>query len=367
MRILVINPIMYTSETRQIKRADSIKDTMMYDLCLAFHELGHRVTLAGGEPFRPLEEERYPFEVLWWKCVWTKIFLPHRIPFMPETFRNVKTGGYDLVLTSEVFSVNSLLAYRAAPQKTLVWHELAKHNAMMKQIPSRFWYCVVVRLLMKNVRVVARSEQAKEFIRRYCRNTDDRIIDHGVNLDRFHAKREKKNYFVVCSQLIARKRIHGILEKFRDYLDQYDPGCHLYVIGSGELEESLKNFSRRLKMEDHVVFTGKMSHSELIPVLAEAKALLVNTEKDNNMISIVESIAAGTPIVTTEVPLNSVYIREYGLGIVQNEWGADDLDQIVKNNAEYVQNCMAYREKLSTKEKAGQFITISHESAKKQL
>ena len=116
-----------------------------------------------------------------------------------------------------------------------------------------------------------------------------------------------------------------------------------------------------------MVFTGKMSHSELIPVLAEAKALLVNTEKDNNMISIVESIAAGTPIVTTEVPLNSVYIREYGLGIVQNEWGADDLDQIVKNNAEYVQNCMAYREKLSTKEKAGQFITISHESAKKQL
>lgn len=32
MKVLVINPIMYTSETKNIKRAASIKDTMMYDL-----------------------------------------------------------------------------------------------------------------------------------------------------------------------------------------------------------------------------------------------------------------------------------------------------------------------------------------------
>ncbi len=50
MKVLVINPIMYTSETKNIKRALSIKDTMMYDLCLAFHEMGHSV--------RWLEESR---------------------------------------------------------------------------------------------------------------------------------------------------------------------------------------------------------------------------------------------------------------------------------------------------------------------
>ena len=48
MKVLVINPIMYTSETKNIKRAASIKDTMMYDFCLAFHEMGHSVTLVGG-------------------------------------------------------------------------------------------------------------------------------------------------------------------------------------------------------------------------------------------------------------------------------------------------------------------------------
>ena len=86
MKVLVINPIMYTSETKNIKRAASIKDTMMYDFCLAFHEMGHSVTLVGGEPFKPTKSEIYPFEVLWWKCKCQKVCMPHCLPFMPETY-----------------------------------------------------------------------------------------------------------------------------------------------------------------------------------------------------------------------------------------------------------------------------------------
>ena len=129
MKVLVINPIMYTSETKNIKRAASIKDTMMYDFCLAFHEMGHSITLVGGEPFKPTKSETYPFEVLWWECKCQKVCMPHCLPFMPETYRYVKQhrAEYDLIITSEVFSLNSLMAYRAAPDKTIIWHELAKH------------------------------------------------------------------------------------------------------------------------------------------------------------------------------------------------------------------------------------------------
>ena len=129
MKVLVINPIMYTSETKNIKRAASIKDTMMYDFCLAFHEMGHSVTLVGGEPFKPTKSETYPFEVLWWECKCQKVCMPHCLPFMPETYWYVKQHRteYDLIITSEVFSLNSLMAYRAAPDKTIIWHELAKH------------------------------------------------------------------------------------------------------------------------------------------------------------------------------------------------------------------------------------------------
>lgn len=215
---------------------------MMYDFCLAFHEMSHSVTLVGGEPFKPSEREDYPFEVLWWNCEWRKICLPHCLPFMPETYKYVKQhrAEYDLIITSEVFSLNSLMAYRAAPDKTIIWHELAKHNAIMKKIPSKVWYGIVARLFMRDAKVVARSAKARDFVKQYCHNTDDNVIDHGVNLDKFKATTTKENCFVVCSQLIKRKKIDGILEKFANYLKRYDSSCRLYIIGEGELKEKLQ-------------------------------------------------------------------------------------------------------------------------------
>ena len=360
MKVLVINPVMYTSETQNIKRTVSIKDTMIYDFCLAFYEMGHTVTLVGGEPFKPSQNEEYPFEILWWDCKCQKICLPHCLPFMPKTYWYVKQhhSEYDLIISSEVFSLNSLMAYRAAPDKTIIWHELAKHNAFFKQIPSKVWYGVVARIFMRKAKIVARSVEAKKFISAYCPNTDKSIIDHGVNLNKFCANAKKGNCFVVCSQLIERKKIDEILQKFTKYVKKYNNSCMLYIIGEGELEEKLRMLVKTLDISNNVVFEGKMTHDGLLQILPRAKALLVNTVKDNNMISIVEAIAVGTPIVTTDIPLNSTYIKEYSLGIVRHQWSETDLNDVAINNTTYVENCMRYRYKLSTKHRVEQFLEV---------
>jgi len=359
MNVLIVNPIVYTSETKKIKRAASIKDTMIYDLCLAFQKAGHTVTLFAAEPFRPLNEEEYPFSVIWGRCAFQKVCMPHCLPFMPELPKHIKTHKreIDLIISSEVFSLNTLNVVFTANRKLIVWHELAKHNAIMKKIPSRIWYHIVARFFMGKTCVVGRSEEAKSFIGRFCRGTDSRIIDHGVNLDKFQASREKKDYYVVCSQLIQRKRIDGIISKFHDYLQNSGTDEKLYIIGMGPLMEELQLLTRQLQMEDNVHFLGKLTHEALIPILAHAKAMFVNTEKDNNMISIVESIAVGTPVLTTKVPLNASYIERYRLGIA-DAWTAEDIVSIGRNNDFYVEKCMAYRQSLSTEAKVAQFEEI---------
>lgn len=358
MNVLIINPITYTSEVKTIKRAASIKDTMIYDLCLAFWEKGHCVTLYAAEPFKPLNQESYPFEVIWAKCALQTVFQPHRFPYMPGLFRYIKKHKeIDMIISSEVFSLNTLCAVLADNEKVVIWHELAKHNAMMKTIPSKVWYNVVPRLFMRNTKVTARSEQAREFIRHYCRCTTEDIIDHGVNLHKFVASEKKEDYFLVCSQLIMRKRIDGILRIFKEYVEQYGTDTKLYIIGDGNQKEALECLSSSLDLSDRVIFTGKMRHEQLLPLLSHAKALLVNTEKDNSMISIVEAIAVGTPVLTTEVPLNASYIKKYRLGIAK-EWDHNDLAEIEKNQAVYVRNCLNYRDVLSTHNKVDQFIKI---------
>lgn len=353
---------MYTSETSDIKRADSIKDTMMYDFCLAFHEMGHDITLIAGEPFKPYKDETYPFLVLWWDCKWKKIFLPNCLPYMPETRKFIKKyrAKYDIIISSEVFSINSLMAYRTAPDKVIIWHELAKHNSIFKRIPSKLWYGVIAQLFMKNARIVARSIEAKRFIEKYCENVAFQVIDHGVNLDKFKPDTDhKEKSFVICSQLIERKKIDGIIVKFSEFLNRYDSDYKLYIIGTGELENQLKEQVLSIGISKSVCFKGKLSHDELMPILAKAKALLVNTIKDNNMVSIVESIAVATPIVTTDIPLNSTYIKKYKLGIAKRQWTANDLEDIVRNNSDYVKNCLDYRNRLSTKNRVEQFVDLS--------
>lgn len=84
MKVLIVNPILYTNENRNIKKVNTIKDTMIYDLCLAFLKKGCDVTLAASDLYKPNEEESYPFSVIWMRTRLTKLFPPHTLPYCPE-------------------------------------------------------------------------------------------------------------------------------------------------------------------------------------------------------------------------------------------------------------------------------------------
>lgn len=360
-KILIINPILYTAETNRIPKVSSIKDTMIYALCMGFVHGGHKVTLIAAQDYRPLREEEYPFTVLYQKTVWHKIFMPRCFPYMPGLRGYLRRHReFDLILTSEVFAPWSYTAVRMRPDRTIVWHELAAHNHMLHQLPSKFWYRFVARLMMRSAKVVPRSEAAASFIGQFMPRVAGTCIDHGVDLAKFPLPdvRDKADQFVVVSQLIARKQIERTIEAFAGFVRQGNAGYRLCIIGQGEEEERLKGLVGKLGLVEQVLFCGQMSHAQLMPIVARSRALLVSTRKDNNMVSIVESIALGTPVLTTSVPYNAAYIREQELGIVEDAWGADALERIVAHNERYVDNCVRYREQLSNVSCAERFFTL---------
>ena len=356
MKVLFVNAILYTSETHEIKKVKSIKDTMIYDLCLAFNKAGHEVTLFAAEDYKPVVNEDYPFEIFWAKTRLTKLFPANVLPYCPSIKSLLKSRDFDLVITSEVFSLLSFMAVRSARCKVIVWQELAKHNNLMHKIPSKVWYGIIARLFYGKPLVVARSEKAKKFIKRYCKNVSDKIIDHGVNVDKFTPCTAKGNYFIIPSQLIARKQIDRSIRTFGEFAKDKD--FNLYIMGEGEERANLEALSAKLGIADKVKFFGKVPHETLKEYLAKAQAMLVYTRKDCNMVSIVESIACATPIVTTSVPFSAPYIDALKLGIVNDNWNAADLDEIVNNNAFYVNNCMAYRSELSDDRRVEQFLEL---------
>lgn len=344
MKILIVNPILYTSEKSPVKKVKSIKDSMIYNLALAFKKCGHEVVLIAADDYMPIEKEDYEVNIIFLKTRFKKIFKPNCIPVLCGLGKYLKNNKFDMIISSEVFSINSLFLSIRYKNNTVIWHELAKHNNIMKKIPSKIWYNFIVKIFFKNTRIIPRSKNAYDFISKYCNNVSREFIDHGVDLEKFNFCKEKEKHFVVLSQLIKRKRIDGIIKAFYDLNnDEYK----LFIIGDGDERQNLEELIKKYKLEDRVIFKGFMKHEDAMPIVATSTAMLINTEKDNNMVSVVESIALGTPIVITDIPYNSFYIKNSELGIVTKKIERDDLLRIIDYNKEYVENCKKYRYKIS--------------------
>lgn len=360
MRVLIINPILYTAETDPIHKVESIKDTMIYSLCTGFLKKGDEPTLIAAGDYKPVSKEEYPFRIEWMESRWKKICKPRYLPLLKglSSYLFKNKDRFDYIITSEVFSLATLSSVLFARKKTVIWHELGAHNKLLKKIPSKLWYNIIPRIFMRKVPVIPRSQKAGEFIKIYCNNVLDVMIDHGVDIEKIGYSAEKSNYFVVLSQLIERKRVDGIIDKFNDFLEQEQSDYTLKIIGSGGEQEALMRKVHQMRLDEKVIFYGSRTHREIAPVLMSARALLVNTVKDNSMVSIAESIAAGTPVVTTSVPFNAGYIKEHNLGIVADKWGAEELSRICRESAWYVENCLHYRERLSNVYCAEQFRNV---------
>lgn len=357
MRILILNPILYTSETDMIPKVNSIKDTMIYALCEGFLQNGDEPVLIAAEAYKPDTKESYPFPIIWMPCVLKTVFKPRCLPYLKglgKYLRNHKSE-YDYIISSEVFSMLSLCGAIYSRKQLIIWHELGAHNNILKKIPSKIWYHVVAKTFFRNIPIIPRSEKARMFISQFCNNVSDTTIDHGVDLEKISFSREKDNYFVVVSQLIGRKHIDGIIQRFADFNEGSKNLYELKIIGDGVLKEALLKQVKEMNLQESVSFLGKLNHKELMPILAKSKAMLINTSKDNSMVSITESIASGTPVITTSVPFNAIYIQSETLGIVKDDWNRDDLVEICDHNELYVNNCIRYRQKLSHRNMAKEF------------
>lgn len=354
MDLCVINSILYTPDNGIIPKKESIEDTMIYNLCNGFAELGHNVTLIAANEYKP---ERLPnqqnFRIVFMKSCFPNIFKPTVLPLHISLYAHLKESDYDLIISSEFFSFNTLIASLIVRDRVIIWHELAKHNRLAFQLPSKIWYNIVGQFIRS--KVIPRSESSKAFIKHYSSHVANLCIEHGIDLNKFPYSSDKQNTFVVLSQLIPRKRIDRIIYYFSRFVQKY-PDYKLLIIGDGSLQRDLVTQSEVLKLRDKISFLGQMKHSDLQPILRVAKGLLIYTQQDNNMVSIPESIASGTPVLTNTIPTNSYYIKDNNLGIVKDDWTEADLERLVKDNSYFIESCIQFRERLSTKSSSKQFI-----------
>ncbi|MBI1398198.1 MAG: glycosyltransferase [Betaproteobacteria bacterium] len=79
------------------------------------------------------------------------------------------------------------------------------------------------------------------------------------------------------------------------------PGARLFVAGTGPERAALEALARELDVQEAVTFTGRLDRSAIAELLAGTDVVLNPSRIDNAPVSIIEALASGVPVVSTNV------------------------------------------------------------------
>jgi len=362
MKVLIINCILSTAEKGVITPKKSIWDCMISTFARGFIELGHKVTILASQEFKPTETEELPFDVIYFPSRLPQVFKPSLLPW-PRGMRGwlkSHAADYDLVIASESFQISSLIAARVCGPKLLIWQEMVRHQRLLFKLPSKVWHNVVFPMFMRDVTIVPRSEPAKRFMSRYSHHVSDVIVDHGTDASVLYPSDHREKAFIVIARLVPGKNVDRIITKFSRLIAQKPyTDYRLDIIGDGDQMTKLNSLVASMDIEDHVVFHGFLSHEELAAPLRHSLALLVDTSNDLNMLTTVEAITSGTPVVTNTVPSTASFIAANGLGIARDDWDETDLIKVIENYDKMHEACVKAGQELTNVACARKMIAIA--------
>jgi glycosyltransferase involved in cell wall biosynthesis len=79
------------------------------------------------------------------------------------------------------------------------------------------------------------------------------------------------------------------------------PGARMVVAGSGPLKDELENLARELGLHSDVTFTGRVDNEEMAALYRKAQVMINPSLVDNMPNSVLEALASGVPVVSTNV------------------------------------------------------------------
>jgi glycosyltransferase involved in cell wall biosynthesis len=130
------------------------------------------------------------------------------------------------------------------------------------------------------------------------------VVPNVIDLDRFRP-RPRRDPGRAPHLLIARnlERIYDIPTGLRAFaiIRKTFPGARLTMAGTGPLRTDLEHLTAELGLTDAVVFTGRLDNERMASLYQSVDLVLNPTRVDNMPISVLEALASGVPVVSTDV------------------------------------------------------------------
>lgn len=173
------------------------------------------------------------------------------------------------------------------------------------------------------------------------------IVPNIIDLSRFSAETSTKNLLKTDSPRILVARNLELIYDNTTALHAFSivvknfPTSKLTVTGSGPERQNLEKLVAELGLQDSVTFTGRKNNKEMAALYQNSDIVVNPSLADNMPISILEALASGVPVVSTDVggvPYLVSHEKTALLVPVQNPAAmADAILSLIKNPTKYQQ------------------------------
>ena len=155
----------------------------------------------------------------------------------------------------------------------------------------------------------------------------------------------------IYNPLMAVHVLYGIKKKY--------PDARLCMVGpvkDNRVMEQLKILISRLDLQDHVLFSGQLSKIEWTALSKDYDIFINTTDYDNNPVTLLESMALGLPIVSTNVGGVPYLIDDKVTGLLveakKSEQMVEKINELISGKIDGYQIARNAREKVSHYDKS---------------
>lgn len=259
------------------------------------------------------------------------LFNPLNNPICPGFFNILKNlKDFDVINVHNEHGFVTLVScflnlYTKKPIVLTCHGQLIFGNAL-KDSFEKLYNMTIGKLLFNMVdTVVANSEGDREYI--ISLNVDPSkivVLSNAINMEymdnlykremesikRNQTKNKDKDIILFVGNIIKRKGIDYLLKSFCE-VRKVNKNASLYIVGDGYYRKDAELLAKKLNIDEHVSFFGRVSEGELITSYNSSSVLVLPSLSEVCPTVILEAMYSGLPVITTDIPGINDHFRNF--------------------------------------------------------
>ena len=216
-------------------------------------------------------------------------------------------------------------------------------------------------------------------LQRHFPRSEVRYVSNGVDLSTFDAPQNRRDFrkrypahtdrtLIFVGRLGDEKSVDQLIDAAAR-VTPHHPDFRLFIVGDGPKRSAYEVQARRLGLQRHVVFIGRVPHGDLLTsgLLHYSRAFVTASITENQPMTVIEAICCGVPSIVADIRGITELVEHNGITFRAGDVAdlADAMIRMITDDALHAAcslACEGMRRRYDGREVAQRFIRIYHDA-----